>query len=111
MLIKALVCELCRKLTISVTSRRPDLCAPLSELLKHPATVSLFGQHLKVLCEVDRGEILEQKGSPRKFRYRFVEPMMQPFILMQGLQSGAIWRLRWTALTKWTAQRAAENSN
>jgi Cdc6-like AAA superfamily ATPase len=69
-----------------------DLCAPLSALLKSPALVSFFGQHLKVLCEKDRGEILEQKGSPRKYRYRFVESMMQPFILMQGLQTGAISR-------------------
>jgi hypothetical protein len=28
----------------------------------------------------------------RKFRYRFVEPMMQPFVLMQGLRTGVITR-------------------
>jgi Cdc6-like AAA superfamily ATPase len=69
-----------------------DLCAPLSTLTKSPAPVSLFGQHLKALCEDDRGKILEQKGAPRKYRYRFVEPMMQPFVLMQGLQSNVITR-------------------
>jgi hypothetical protein len=69
-----------------------DLCAPLAALMKSPAPVSLFGQHLKTLCEEDRGPILEQKGAPRKYRYRFVEPMMQPFVLMQGLQGGAITR-------------------
>ena len=56
------------------------------------AKVSLFGQHLKSLCEPDRGSILEQIGTDRKFRYRFVEPMMQPFTLIQGLRTGQITR-------------------
>jgi Cdc6-like AAA superfamily ATPase len=63
-----------------------DLRRPLAQLLKRDdAPVSLYGQHLKALCEDDRGNILEQTGTPRKYRYRFPEPMMQPFILMQGL--------------------------
>ncbi|HWX85773.1 MAG TPA: AAA family ATPase [Xanthobacteraceae bacterium] len=63
-----------------------DLRRPLARLLnRDDAPVSLYGQHLKALCEDDRGNILEQTGTPRKYRYRFPEPMMQPFILMQGL--------------------------
>jgi hypothetical protein len=51
-----------------------------------------IGRHLKSLCEEDRGRILQQIGTDRKFRYRFVEPMMQPFILIQGLRTGQITR-------------------
>jgi hypothetical protein len=70
-----------------------DLRRSLAAILNRPdAAVSLFGQHLKNLCEADRGKMLEQTGSERKYRYRFVEPMMQPFILMQGLRSGLITR-------------------
>jgi hypothetical protein len=69
-----------------------DLRTPLSALLGKEAPVSLFGQHLKTLCEDDRGHLLEQVGSARKFRYRFAEPMMQPFILMQGRRDGLITR-------------------
>jgi Cdc6-like AAA superfamily ATPase len=70
-----------------------DLRRSLSEFLKKPdVKVSLFGQHLKNLCQPDRDKILEQIGSERKYRYRFVEPMMQPFILMQGLRDGLITR-------------------
>lgn len=70
-----------------------DLRTPLAKLLhKEDAPVSLFGQHLKNLCEDDRGAILEQIGSERKYRYRFVEPMMQPFVLMQGLRNNLITR-------------------
>lgn len=70
-----------------------DLQKPLAAILKRDeAKVSLFGQHLKSLCEPDRGKILEQIGTDRKFRYRFVEPMMQPFILVQGLRTEQITR-------------------
>ncbi len=70
-----------------------DLRKSLAQLLGRPeAPVSLFGQHLKNLCEKDRGKILEQTGSERKYRYRFVEPMMQPFILMQGVRNSLITR-------------------
>jgi DNA polymerase III delta prime subunit len=70
-----------------------DLQKPLAAMLKREeAKVSLFGQHLKSLCEPDRGSILEQIGTDRKFRYRFVEPMMQPFILVQGLRTAQITR-------------------
>jgi Cdc6-like AAA superfamily ATPase len=69
-----------------------DLRTPLSALLGRDAPVSLFGQHLKSLCEEDHGHILEQVGTARKFRYRFAEPMMQPFILMRGRRDGLITR-------------------
>jgi hypothetical protein len=75
------------------TSKRGDLQKPLAAMLKRDeAKVSLFDQHLKSLCEPDRGSILEQIGTDRKFRYRFVEPMMQPFILVQGLRTEQITR-------------------
>ncbi len=70
-----------------------DLKVALAELLKKDEVpVSAFGQHLKNLCEPDRGAILEQVGSERKYRYRFVEPMMQPFVLLQGLRTNLITR-------------------
>ena len=70
-----------------------DLQKPLAAMLQREETkVSLFGQHLKSLCEPDRGDFLEQIGTDRKFRYRFVEPMMQPFILVQVLRTGQITR-------------------
>ena len=63
---------------------------PLSTLLKKPIKVSLFGQHMKNLCEADYGSILEYTGSERRFKYRFKEPMMQPFILMNGRANGLV---------------------
>jgi Cdc6-like AAA superfamily ATPase len=68
------------------------LCNPLAALLTRDAPVSLFAQHLKNLSQEDRGGILEQIGSKRRYRYRFAEPMMQPYILMHALRSGLITR-------------------
>jgi hypothetical protein len=65
---------------------------PLTRILKEPTKVSVFGQHLKNLCGEDHGYILEQIGSERKYRYRFRNPMMQPFVLMSGLMSKLITR-------------------
>ena len=67
-----------------------DLQGPLSALLESEVKVSLFGQHLKRLCQEDRGGILERVGAERRYRYRFKEPMTQPFILMHGLRNGLI---------------------
>ena len=68
-----------------------DLRVPLAELMgKDKAFLSGYGYHLKRLCEEDCGSVLMRTGSKRKHRYRFVEPMMQPFILMKGLSSGLI---------------------
>jgi hypothetical protein len=68
------------------------LQAPLTVILHKPAKVSLFGQHLKTLCDSDHGNILEQVGTERRYRYRFADPMMQPFILMNGIRSRLVTR-------------------
>lgn len=70
-----------------------DLQQPLAQILQtEEAKVSLFGQHLKNLCEADHGKILEQVGVARKYRYRFAEPMMQAFILMSARAKNQITR-------------------
>jgi Cdc6-like AAA superfamily ATPase len=63
---------------------------PLSIIMDRPYDVAMFGQHLKKLCEADRAEILEQTGSARRFRYRFAEPLMQPYAILRGLSDGLI---------------------
>lgn len=80
------------------------LCKPLTNLLEREAKVSLFGQHLKKLCLKERGSVLELIGSERKYRYRFVEPMMQPFILMNGLRHDWITREQVHELTDANSQ-------
>ena len=52
--------------------------------------VAMFGQHLKILCQPDRAQMLEVTGSARRFRYRFEEPLMQPYVILRGLADDLI---------------------
>jgi hypothetical protein len=33
---------------------------------------------------------LERTGIPRRFRFRFRNPLLQPFVIMRGLANGLI---------------------
>lgn len=46
-----------------------------------------FSGHLNDFCDASRGPIVERRGVKRKFRYRFCDPLMQPYIVMQGVNS------------------------
>jgi hypothetical protein len=63
---------------------------PLTKIKgKHYGTES-FGKHLHAFCEDERGPVLRKQGGDYKWRYRFVNPLMQPFVLMKALGSGSI---------------------
>jgi len=47
-------------------------------------------RHLDKFSRPERGPVLKKEGQKRKFQYGFVEPMMQPYVLMKGLTDGEI---------------------
>lgn len=50
-----------------------------------------FSPHLnKMSIDASRGPILERSGSTRRFRFKFRNPLLRPFILMNGLKEGVI---------------------
>lgn len=49
-----------------------------------------FAQHLKEFCDNKRGQILKKSGIARLYRYKFVDPLMQPYVVMQGIKQGLI---------------------
>lgn len=49
-----------------------------------------FARHLSQFCSERRGRILTRRGKPRRYRYRFRNPLVQPFVIMQGLDSGVL---------------------
>ena len=68
-----------------------ELRLMLAKLLRREESRSPgFGGHLRKLCSDGGGFIFERTGSTRRYRYRFIEPMMQPFALMQGVRLGII---------------------
>lgn len=58
---------------------------PMEVIMKRRYEIPGFAQHLQKFCAESRGSILQKTGSPKTFRYRFVNPLMQPYIILQGL--------------------------
>lgn len=68
------------------------VCKPLTNILQRdkPVRIDAFQQHLKKFITEERGNILMRRGHERAFRFRFREPMMQPFVIMQGIEQGLV---------------------
>ena len=49
-----------------------------------------FAKHLNRFCEKDKGGILECVGSKHQRRYRFDNPLMQPFVIIRSLDAQII---------------------
>lgn len=49
-----------------------------------------FARHLKQFGGPERGEIFARTGGKRRLRYRFTNPLMRPFIILHGLETGII---------------------
>lgn len=62
-----------------------DIVASLKAIIENAPGIQQFAQHLKDFCE-DRGPILERDGR----RYRFIKPLMEPYVMLRGLADGLI---------------------
>lgn len=67
-----------------------DVREPMRLITGKRYEIPSFAQHLNEFCDERRGPILVKKGSPRLYRYRFINPLMQPFVIMKGIQQGII---------------------
>jgi Cdc6-like AAA superfamily ATPase len=61
---------------------------PLSDILRKPIGIDGFNPNLKEFASNKRGDVLQQIGSERIYRYRFRDPAMQPYVIMKGIQDG-----------------------
>jgi Cdc6-like AAA superfamily ATPase len=67
-----------------------DVRVPMREITGKPYAITSFAQNLNDFCDEKRGPILQRTGPARKYRYRFVNPLMQPFVIMQGFKGNKI---------------------
>lgn len=63
---------------------------PLSHIMGRTYDIPAFSRHLSEFMSESRGSVLQRKGEPRKYRYRFRDPLMQPFAIMAALSQGLI---------------------
>ena len=66
------------------------VCGPLTTILDRDKLVQIaaFQQHLQKFISPERGEVLVRRGLERSYRYRFADPMMQPYVIMKGIEQG-----------------------
>jgi len=67
-----------------------DVRTPLTKIKKRKFDIPSFSRHLNDFSEEKRGPILKKFGSKHKYRFRFINPLMQPFVTMQGFACGKI---------------------
>jgi hypothetical protein len=67
-----------------------DVRDPMTTIMGRPYEIPAFSQHLNAFCESDRGPILKKIGETRRYRFRFINPLMQPYVIMKGVEAGLI---------------------
>ena len=67
-----------------------DVLPPLERLLGRAIKIANFFPHIEAFCDAERGTILEKKGVPKAYKYRFKEPKMQPYVIMRGVADNLI---------------------
>ena len=63
---------------------------PLARIKGKKIPQSNYAFHMNLFCQEERGPILERVGEARNYRYHFKEAIMQPFVVIRGLQKGLI---------------------
>jgi Cdc6-like AAA superfamily ATPase len=67
-----------------------DVREPLGRITGKKCDVPVFAQHLNEFADGKRGDVLVKEGTARLFRYRFKSPLMQPFVILRGIEAGRI---------------------
>ncbi|MEM1166681.1 MAG: ATP-binding protein [Planctomycetota bacterium] len=63
---------------------------PMTAIMGEPYDIPNYTQHLAQFCEQGRGPVLHRIGAKRRYRYRFANALLQPFVVMHGLKEGWI---------------------
>lgn len=63
---------------------------PMSRIMGSPYKIPSFSRHLSNFMQPDRGCVLERRGEPKRYRYRFKDPLMQPFAILAAIAAKLI---------------------
>ncbi|WP_422024743.1 AAA family ATPase [Pyruvatibacter mobilis] len=67
-----------------------DVVDPYSAIMKEKKRIAHFEKHLRRFSSEDGGNILIKRGGDRQQTFRFSDPMMQPYVIIRGIQSEMI---------------------
>lgn len=63
---------------------------PLEVIAGRRLDIPAFSNHLSQFLEAERGAVLQREGTPRRYFYRFTDPIFQPYVVLNGLSTGLI---------------------
>jgi Cdc6-like AAA superfamily ATPase len=67
-----------------------DVREPLTDVAGRPYETRAFAKHLETLADSDRGPVLQKRGTARTARYRFANPLLQPYVVLRGVSEGRV---------------------
>jgi Cdc6-like AAA superfamily ATPase len=67
-----------------------DVVEPYSAIMKEKKRIAHFEKHLRRFSGDEGGNILIKRGGDRQQTFRFHDPMMQPYVIIRGIQSKMI---------------------
>lgn len=71
--------------------QQSSVVSPLNKILPGKNyQAATFALHMNAFCEPDRGSVLQRFGTARNYRYRFSDPMLQPYVILKGLSEGRL---------------------
>jgi energy-coupling factor transporter ATP-binding protein EcfA2 len=63
---------------------------PLEVIAGRRLNIPAFSRHLSQFLEPERGAVLYREGAPKRYFYRFAEPIFQPYVILRGVSEGLI---------------------
>ena len=66
------------------------MCEPLTAVAGRPYDTRAFSKHLETLADTGRGPVLQKRGTARTARYRFANPLLQPYVVLRGVSEGRV---------------------
>lgn len=67
-----------------------DVVEPYSAIMGERKRHAHFEKHLRRFSSDEGGNILIKRGGERQLTFRFTDPMMQPYVIIRGIQTGMI---------------------
>jgi Cdc6-like AAA superfamily ATPase len=84
-----LACALAEKNELGYFTPK-SVSAPLTVILDREIRVSAYVRHLDEFTSDHHSAVLQKDGQPRKYRFKFANPMLQPYVIIRGVEEGRI---------------------
>ena len=67
-----------------------DVRKPLQLITQNNYEIPSFAQHLSDFSSDKRGNLLKRTGTAYQHRYRFVDSLLQPYVIMRGVANDRV---------------------